>query len=147
LGLLLWDFLRFGYFIARNIPDSVYFLLWRFRMVIDLQVLFPVIPIVMILIMFARSRIFVAVSILLIVIFWQIITLATLSDEWTNMLIARAGDLKGDDYLIVIVMVTSWKLIQSVILLSVAPAKAISRRLIFLALGLLLLIALNELSK
>jgi hypothetical protein len=34
-----------------------------------------------------------------------------------------------------------------VILLSVAPAKAVSRRLIFLALGLLLLIALNELSK
>jgi hypothetical protein len=33
------------------------------------------------------------------------------------------------------------------IILSVAPAKAISRRLIFLALGLLLLIALNELSK
>ena len=33
------------------------------------------------------------------------------------------------------------------ILFSVAPAKAISRRLIFLALGLLLLIALNELSK
>ena len=33
------------------------------------------------------------------------------------------------------------------ILLSVAPAKAISRRLIFLALGLLLLITLNELSK
>jgi len=31
--------------------------------------------------------------------------------------------------------------------LSVAPAKAVSRRLIFLALGLLLLIALNELSK
>jgi hypothetical protein len=33
------------------------------------------------------------------------------------------------------------------VLLSVAPAKAISRRLIFLAIGLLLLIALNELSK
>ena len=33
------------------------------------------------------------------------------------------------------------------ILLSIAPAKALSRRLIFLALGLLLLIALNELSK
>ena len=32
-------------------------------------------------------------------------------------------------------------------LVSVAPAKAISRRLIFLALGLVLLIALNELSK
>jgi hypothetical protein len=37
--------------------------------------------------------------------------------------------------------------ILTVILLSVAPAKALSRRLIFLALGLLLLIALNELSK
>jgi hypothetical protein len=35
----------------------------------------------------------------------------------------------------------------SIILLSVAPAKAVSRRLIFLALGLILLIALNELSK
>jgi hypothetical protein len=34
-----------------------------------------------------------------------------------------------------------------VILLSVAPARAVSRRLIFLALGLLLLIGLNELSK
>jgi ABC-type uncharacterized transport system permease subunit len=32
-------------------------------------------------------------------------------------------------------------------LLSVAPAKAVSRRLIFLAIGLILLIALNELSK
>jgi hypothetical protein len=37
--------------------------------------------------------------------------------------------------------------ILPVILLSVAPAKAVNRRLIFLALGLLLLIALNELSK
>jgi hypothetical protein len=34
-----------------------------------------------------------------------------------------------------------------VVVLSIAPAKAVSRRLIFLALGLLLLIALNELSK
>ena len=33
------------------------------------------------------------------------------------------------------------------IVLSVAPAKAVSRRLIFLAIGLILLIALNELSK
>jgi len=33
------------------------------------------------------------------------------------------------------------------ILLSIAPAKAISRRLIFLAIGLILLIALNELFK
>ena len=38
-------------------------------------------------------------------------------------------------------------LVLAVILLSVASAKAISRRLVFLALGLILLIALNELSK
>jgi hypothetical protein len=38
-------------------------------------------------------------------------------------------------------------LLFPLILLSVAPAKAISRRLIFLAIGLILLIALNELSK
>jgi hypothetical protein len=37
--------------------------------------------------------------------------------------------------------------ISPLILLSVAPAKAVSRRLIWLALGLLLLLALNELSK
>ena len=37
--------------------------------------------------------------------------------------------------------------VVTLILLSVAPAKAISRRLIWLALGLLLLIGLNELSK
>jgi len=37
--------------------------------------------------------------------------------------------------------------VSPLILLSIAPAKAISRSLIFLALGLLLLIALNELSK
>jgi hypothetical protein len=39
------------------------------------------------------------------------------------------------------------KIILPLHLLSVAPAKAVSRRLIFLGLGLLLLIALNELSK
>jgi hypothetical protein len=38
-------------------------------------------------------------------------------------------------------------LVLQLIPLLVAPARAISRRLIFLALGLLLLIALNELSK
>ena len=37
--------------------------------------------------------------------------------------------------------------VSPVILLSVAPAKHVSRRLIFLAIGLILLIALNELSK
>jgi len=38
-------------------------------------------------------------------------------------------------------------IVLPLILLSVAPAKAVTRRLIFLGLGLLLLIGLNELSK
>ena len=38
-------------------------------------------------------------------------------------------------------------LVFPLLLLSVAPAKAVSRRLIFLAIGVILLIALNELSK
>jgi hypothetical protein len=47
------------------------------------------------------------------------------------------------------VFITSFvmMLVLPLILLSLAPAKAVTRRLIFLALGLLLLIALNELSK
>jgi hypothetical protein len=65
-----------------------------------------------------------------VAIFWDIITFDILVYSFHLTLIA-AGML--------------WVL--SVILLSVAPAKAISHRLIFLALGLLLLIALNELSK
>jgi hypothetical protein len=42
-------------------------------------------------------------------------------------------------------IVVAW--ISPLILLLVAPAKAVSRRLIFLAIGLILLVALNELSK
>ena len=38
-------------------------------------------------------------------------------------------------------------LVLTLIMLSVVPAKAVGRRLIFLAVGLILLIALNELSK
>ena len=38
-------------------------------------------------------------------------------------------------------------LVLPLILLSTAPAKAVSRRLLFILIGLILLIALNELSK
>jgi hypothetical protein len=68
------------------------------------------------------------------VIFWTIITL--------NQLIAMPPS-EGFANFTAIAMIS----ILPVILLSVAPAKAVNRRLIFLALGLLLLIALNELSK
>jgi hypothetical protein len=68
------------------------------------------------------------------VTFWQIITTSQLNFMF------QAGQE---------VFITSFvmMLVLPLILLSVAPAKAVSRRLIFLALGLLLLIGLNELSK
>jgi hypothetical protein len=68
------------------------------------------------------------------VTFWQIITTSQLN------FMSQAGQE---------VFITSFvmMLVLPLILLSVAPAKAVSRRLIFLALGLLLLIGLNELSK
>jgi hypothetical protein len=53
--------------------------------------------------------------------------------------------LTGKDAVSWVAMSTLYVL--PVVLLSVAPAKAVSRRLIWLGLGLLVLIALNELSK
>ena len=58
---------------------------------------------------------------------------------------AKAGKVHVGDPLTLLLLVVMC--ISPLILLLAAPAKAISRRLIFLALGLLLLIALNELSK
>jgi hypothetical protein len=87
-------------------------------------------PVAISVIVFARHRLHAAVVVLLMGVCWTIIILTS---TWENPNVGRATDL----------MV----LVLPVILLSVAPAKAISRRLIFLALGLLLLIALNELSK
>jgi hypothetical protein len=91
---------------------------------------------VVIIALFARHRLHAAISAGLMITFFYIIVAVPLrdisisKDEFMSSLVALAG---------------IW--ILPMILLSVAPAKAISRRLIFLALGLLLLIALNELSK
>ena len=82
----------------------------------------------------ADHNLHAAVAIWLMAIFWIIITL--------NNLIAMLVS-KGFVYFTAVAMI----IVLPVILLSVAPAKAVSRRLIFLALGLVLLIALNELSK
>src|SRR5262245_17884242 len=84
----------------------------------------------LIMIMFARHRLHAAVAILLMVIFWTIITLNNLASNLSVNYTAFA---------------MMWAL--PLILLSVAPAKDVSRRLIFLALGLILLMSLNELSK
>ena len=84
------------------------------------------------LVVFARHRLQTAVAALLLGIFWTIITFyQVIQFENANAFFASIAVL----------------LVLAVILLSVASAKAISRRLVFLALGLILLIALNELSK
>src|SRR5262249_38781200 len=92
-------------------------------------------PFVVVVMWFARNRLNTGVSICLMIIFWIIIIFnqigwRTSTDGFTLLLFA-------------VPMI--WML--TLILLSVAPAKAVSRRLIFLAIGLILLIALNELSK
>jgi hypothetical protein len=84
---------------------------------------------------FARHRLYAAVVAFLMGMFWTIIAYYQLAD---------IIDPPTDKELIALTMIMGP--ILSLLLLSVAPAKDISRRLIFLALGLLLLIALNKLS-
>ena len=96
-----------------------------------------VVPPALLVVMFARVRLHAAVTISLMVIFWIIITFNQLFNPTAIDVIDPFTPLAAFIMLPVLLL----------ILLSVAPAKAISRRLIFLALGLILLIALNELSK
>jgi hypothetical protein len=83
----------------------------------------------------ARHKLYAAISAVLLFIFSMIIAFNPIMEM----------QLSNDD-----VVGYSWLFIASVlplIALMVGSAKAVSRRLIFLALGLLLLIGLNELSK
>jgi hypothetical protein len=94
-----------------------------------------------VILLYARHKVYAAVAICLLGIFWLIITL--------NQIVAMkpSASVKPNELFIIDLIVSTMMPILPVILLSVAPAKAVSRRLIFLAIGLLLLIALNELSK
>jgi hypothetical protein len=86
-----------------------------------------------VIILFATHRMYASLSIFLLWLFFGIIAM--------NPLVSLdSGPETGFSAI-------AMSLVLPLILLSVAPAKAISRRLVFLALGLLLLIALNELSK
>ena len=83
-----------------------------------------------------RNRVHATVAICLMVIFWIIITLSQL------VAMKPSADTGGVVSMIALAMVS----FLPVFLLSVAPTKAVCRRLIFLAIGLILLIGLNELS-
>lgn len=87
------------------------------------------------IVLFSRHRLHAGLSVLLLFVFFWIITVTPYQSMGATHT-AVAG---------VSVIWSTWFI--PLIILSVAPAKAISRRLIFLGLGLLLLIGLNELSK
>jgi len=93
------------------------------------------VPQVIILVLFARHRLHAAVVACLMATFFHIITIIP----------QISINIRPNEALVFSLFVVIC--ISPVILLSAAPGKAISRRLIFLAIGLLLLIALNELSK
>jgi TIR domain len=95
-------------------------------------------PMSMLVMMFARDRVHAFMASFLMGISFVIITLL----PWDEIVPATTGSANVAFHVGIFLMS-----VVPIILLSVAPAKAISRRLIFLALGLLLLIALNELSK
>jgi len=124
---------------------------FKFYLVIGL-VTFSISPIVL----FARHRLHAVVSTSLMLTFFIMITLGPLRElGWTgicaidvpNGIALDPTAVDCPDLLPVGLTTFVLICILPLVLLSVAPAKAISRRLIFLALGLLLLIALNELSK
>ena len=94
----------------------------------------------LIIVLFAKHRTYAALSVVLMVMFYAIIVATQFRNLNTTIYDDDTGVAAGFTGFTML-----W--ILPLILLIVAPAKAISRRLIFLALGLLLLIALNELSK
>ncbi len=91
-----------------------------------------------VIVSFARYKLHAVVSVVLIITFFTIITVSKIKPNY---------DINNGTTVLLPLVLTVVTWISPLILLSVAPAKAISRRLIFLALGLLLLIGLNELSK
>jgi hypothetical protein len=99
--------------------------------VIEVMIIPPVI-----VVLFAKHRLHAALSLVLMYIFFDLIMeVGSSGIESKDTGVAAGGTA----------FYLAW--ILPLVLLSVAPAKTVSRRLIFLALGLLLLIALNELSK
>lgn len=105
--------------------------------VVILLMAFIISPIVL----FARHRLQAVISTSLMIAFFIIIAFGPIRH------MPRSPDLPHLVMVLQLVMAFGLICVLPLLLLSVAPAKAITRRLIFLALGLLLLIALNELSK
>ena len=114
---------------------------------------------IIIVTMFARFKVHTFVVTVLMAMFWAIITSTLSLSKISSMveLVTLVRKSLNSSYEVSPRPATGFTIestaiyplvcVLLLILLSVAPAKAVSRRLIFLALGLILLIALNELSK
>ena len=101
-----------------------------YALVTDVAFLGPQVLIVL----FARHKLHAAISVVLLLVFAVTLVIVPTGEE--------------SDFPVSVAL--AWGLtaiVLPIIILSVAPAKAVSRRLIFLAIGLVLLLALNELSK
>jgi hypothetical protein len=123
------------YFIRPSQMDNIALIIIGSSLALGLLILPQII-----IVLFARHKLHAALSVCLTSIFWAIIAvyplaIALMSEGRTSEGFWAPGTFLSSNFII------------PLILLSVAPAKAVSRRLIFLALGLILLIALNELSK
>jgi hypothetical protein len=99
-------------------------------------------PVILVTVFAKQYRLHVAIVTLLVALFGIIISLHQLDVLPVIPLVAFVASVNT-----AMLIATAMISVLPLILLSLAPAKAISRRLIFLAIGLLLLIALNELSK
>jgi hypothetical protein len=95
-----------------------------------------------IIMLFAKHRLHAALSLVLMTIFFNLII--ERGQQYTNLPIIT---VISNSWVVPVMTAYLMAWVLPLILFLVAPAKAVSRRLVFLALGLLLLIALNELSK
>jgi hypothetical protein len=118
------------------------------------MVLVPILAAVIPIIWFAKDRLNSGLTVCLLIIFWILITFIQLLSIQSQLEInqRRSGPPFNNAAIeleLAVNMGTAFVMIWvlPLVILSVAPAKAVSRRLIFLLMGLILLIALNELSK
>jgi hypothetical protein len=126
--------------IGQLVPKFFPYLWWKYlRFSPGLIVIWIAPPIAIGAMTFARHKLHAAVTIVLIVTFWTIIS--------SDLLMGPPPTHNQPDIEIAGWIAFTLVFLLPLILLLIAPTKSISRRLVFLAIGLILLIALNELSK
>src|SRR5262249_28382762 len=101
----------------------------------------------LVIVLFARHKVYTALSTFLTTTFFMIIAVFQLAQFGVDLLLSFRDYQPPVAPDLLVFSVFALNIALMILLLSVAPAKAVSRRLIFLAIGLVLLIGLNELSR